>query len=152
MATQVNRLVGKYAVCSINGMLVAQLTDWETTISTTFEDATAFGDYWEVPVQLRQAWTGRVAGFMTEASRVTFLTAYANPVATPYTDPAAITFIGYNDYPTAFASPILPTTKRLFQADALISIVSIRLPNGMATQELQMRGAGAPTYIGNSTN
>jgi hypothetical protein len=146
MATQVNRLVGKYAVCHMGGLLVAQLVDWEAAINTTFEDGTAFGDYWEVPVQLRHSWSGRIGGFLTEASKVTFLSAYANPVATPYTDPVAVTFIGYYDHLT------LGPTKRLIQGDVLLSVVTIRAPQGMGTQELQFRGIGAPTYIGNSTN
>ena len=159
MPTQVNRLVGKYAVCTVGGLLVAQLTDWSAEINTIFEDGTAFGDYWEIPIILRNSWSGRIRGFLTEASRLSFLSAYrfdaagviatedaTPPITTPYADQLAVTFIGYNDYAS------LADSKRLLKGDIYIGTASINLPEGMADQELLFRGIGAPHYIGNSTN
>lgn len=149
MAQQVNRLGGKYAVCRVNGLLVAHLTDWEVTITNNFQDATAHNDLWVIPVIDRIEWSGRCSGFMTEASRVSFLSLWATPAVlpvAPYVETPSVVFTGYNDHLS------LANSKRLFEAEAYATTTTIRLPNGMATQEINLRSIGSPTYIGNSVN
>lgn len=153
MATQVNRLVGNYAACAValtanqtTGLLIAQLVNWEATIETEFADATGHGDLFEVPVVIRQRWTARCEGFLTEASRITFMTSWSTTATGVPKKVTLHTFIGYNDY----LNLTTPDTeaKVIFRGNCYPQIATLRLPDGMSSQEISFRGAGDPNFIG----
>ncbi len=153
MATQVNRLVGNYAVCAVarsasqsSGLLVAQLVNWEVTIETDFADATGHGDLFDVPVVIRQRWNARCEGFMTEGTRVTFASAWATDTTGVPRKVGLHTFIGYNDHLTLTTPDT--ETKVVFRGNCYPQVATLRLPDGMSGQEISFRGAGDPNFIG----
>jgi len=151
MPTQVNRLAGNFAQCAVGagadqtvGSPVAQLVNWEVTIRTTFADGTGHGDLFYIPIILRQEWTARCEGFLTEGSRVTFASVWADAATGAGKKVGIYTFIGYNDY----ASLGTNDAKVLFRGNVYPESSTLRLPDGMSNQEILFQGAGTPIYIG----
>lgn len=136
MASSVNRLVGRYALCTIaNTTALLNLTDWQVQIRTDFVDGTGFGDFWDVPVPIKYLWTARARGFF--ASLNSYLQAYAI-AATGTTDVVAANFIGFADD---------SLTTKLFQGVGFVERAAFLAPQAMAEQEIELRGTGNPSVI-----
>jgi hypothetical protein len=136
MAVSVNRLVGRYAICAVgNTNAVLNLTDWQVQIRTEFVDGTGFGDFWDVPVPIKYLWTARARGLYSGLP--SYLQAY-QLAQTGTGDVIAATFIGFVDDVGLV---------KIFQAQGFVERAAFMAPQGMAEQEIELRGAGNPLVI-----
>jgi hypothetical protein len=108
--------------------------EWEVTFTQEFADSTAHGDFWDFPVPIKQMWTARAKGYFTAAGAATATYIYGNSKQTG--DPATVTFTGYS-------TP--GTTTKVFEGVGYASRGNFTSPQGMVTQEVEIRGYGAPT-------
>lgn len=127
------RLVGRFARATVAGITLLCF-DWEFNVSTDFADGTAHGDYWEEPVQLRHSWTFRARGYCTSGG-----TGYASVGWSTAGDVAAITVTGYS---------VAGTSHTIVAGPAFAARGNFSAPMAMVTQEIELRGAGAPTTLG----
>jgi hypothetical protein len=138
MATSVNRLVGRYAICAVgNTNALLSLTDWQVNIRTEFVDGTGFGDFWDVPVPIKYLWTARARGLYDLTGTLSYLQAY-QLAQSGTSDVLAATFVGYVDD---------SATKKIFQAQGFVERAAFMAPQAMAEQELEIRGSGNPGVI-----
>lgn len=136
MASSVNRLVGRYALCQIaNTNAALHLTDWQVQIRTDFVDGTGFGDFWDIPVPIKYLWTARARGFF--ASLSSYLQAYS-VAQSGAADVVAATFIGFVDDSLSV---------KLFQGTGFVERASFMAPQAMAEQEIEIRSVGPPSLI-----
>ena len=155
-----SRLYGRFAICSWGATgLVLLCTEWEVNFDQEFVDGTAHGEYWDYPVPIKMMWTGRAQAYFTTAvpsadspngPYLTFLekNSVLYRAGRVGGDPAQAVFTGWNQAPAPsdFTTPTYPAVARsIFSGSAFVSRASINAPNrGMVTQEIQLRGVGAP--------
>lgn len=128
------RLHGRYGICTFAGFTLT-VFDWEVEIRTEFVDATAHGDYWDIPVPLKYLWTARVRGYYVPANATYMHAAYANPITATPTDIAAASFVGYKDTTGTLA---------VFTGNGFVVRTRFAAPMAMVEQELEIRGAVQP--------
>lgn len=145
------RLHGKFGIVTwaALGSGVLLCSEWEITFEQEFADGTAHGEYWDIPVPIKQMWTGRVQAYVkaggpgATAEGGTWVTWMTENIlyfmATKTSgDPAVASFTGYATAP-------LVANQYIFKGDAYVSRSGLSLPkNGAATQEMTLRGYGAP--------
>ena len=149
------RLHGKFAMCSWAGVTSAILCfDWEVNFEQEFADGTAHGEYWDIPVPIKQMWTGRAQAYVLaggpganaeDAGWVTWMAQNILLFRAGKTagDRAVASFTGWAHSPITGGSN---ATQYIFKGDAYVSRASFSAPrNGAATQEIALRGYGAPT-------
>lgn len=137
MAVSIQRLSGRYALCSLaNTNAPLQLTEWQAQIRTEFVDGTGFGDFWDVPVPIKYLWTARARGFY--GGGFSYLEAYALAQAGTG-DIVAARFVGYVDD---------TLSHKIFDATGFVERSSFQAPQAMAEQEIELRGVGNPATTG----
>src|SRR5947209_114278 len=94
-------VVGRFAVCTIGGSIVANVFDWSIEVNFDYADSTAHGDAWKQKVFLDGDWTARGRGYLTFAGATTYIKSYTSSGG-----PTLVTFIGYADGPPSPAVPI----------------------------------------------
>ena len=126
------RLVGRFAQCSIGGSTgtVLLIFDWEFNVTTDFADGTAHGDYWEQPVQLRHGWTFRGRGYVARGGAGLAASGWSA------TDVAALAILAYSDNTPSHT---------VISGNAFAARGNFSAPMAMVTQEIELRGVGAPT-------
>ena len=147
MATAVSRLNGQFATASFNTAVgtftsIANLFEWEVTITTELADVTAHGDYWKTNVVLRQSWTARARGYFTSGAVASYLAAWAQGTTDAYTDPVVTYFAGYNIASGQGAPNII------FQGQGFVTRGNISVPMAMIEQEIEIEGTGSPHVLG----
>lgn len=137
-AGEVTRRAGRYAVCTIAG-LVLTAHEWELEIRTDFVDGTGHGDIWDIPVPLKYSWTARVRGRFDTANNPYMHLYNGQITGSPPPDITAIAFNAYGS--TTIASPV-------FTGNGFVVRASWQAPNdAMLEQEVEMRGTGTPSAI-----
>jgi hypothetical protein len=147
--TPSGRLHGKFAVVVWSATSALICSDWEINYEQEFADGTAHGEYWDIPVPIKQMWTGRIQAYMKAGNPGADFGAggwntYMAANVLQYSagkisgDPAVATFTGYSVAP-------LIANRYIFQGTAYVSRAGFNAPKGgAATQELNLRGYGAP--------
>lgn len=141
MASSINRLQGRYAICQIgNTNATLFLVDWRIEVRTDFVDGTAFGDFWDVPVPIRYRWTGRARG--RYSSQLSYLSAYSAQASTASGFPQDIVAANFSCYTDDSASHLI------FQGPGYVELASFTAPEAaMVEQEINMRGYGPAAVV-----
>jgi hypothetical protein len=124
-------VVGRFAICAIGGVAVANLFDWEVNVNFDYADATAHGDRWKQKVFLDADWPARARGYVTAASTNQYILASTSGAV-----PSALTFTGYSD---------MTLMTKLWEGPCLISRGRISAPMAMVEQEFELVSNGVPT-------
>lgn len=144
------RLHGRFAACSWAGIGTILCAEWEVNFEQEFADGTAHGEYWDVPVPTKQMWTGRAQAYVKSggpaanantANWITFMAAniMLYNAGRLVGDPSALLFTGFAETP-------VNGTQYIFAGSAFATRANFSAPrNGAATQEINLRGVGAPT-------
>jgi len=123
-------VVGRFAVCTIAGLTVVNIFDWEVNINFDFADATAHGDLWKVKAFLDGDWTARGRGYLAATSSTTIAAFTSSQV------PALVTFAGYSD---------TTKTTKIFEGTGYINRGVISVPMAMLEQEFEIVSSGNVT-------
>ncbi len=133
---QLTRIHGRYAVCTFAGIGTLNVFDWEMEIHTEFADATAHGDFWDVPVPLKYMWTARVKGYF-DSGATSYLSAYKGTAGAIAGGTADIV-------PVSFVAGRTTTPTSIFTANGYLVRAHWAAPMAMVEQEAEIRGNGAP--------
>ena len=143
------RLHGRFATATW-GSVTLLLFEWEVEYEQEYADGTAHGEYWDWPVIIKQSWTGRAMGYFTtalpgadagQAGHISFQAGknYLYNAGRIAADPAVATFTGWNN--TAATA-----NQYIFSGSCYASRARLSAPKaGMFTQEVSLRGRGAPS-------
>ncbi len=126
-------LNGRYAEASLNGVLIALLSDWTVTVTGKTADVTAHGDVWDFKVPLPSGWKFTAKSFVVPAS----VSHMIHALFASATLPPAVTVTGYSGS-VASGTPIFAGTGYPIKGE-------LAAPMGAATQEFEIEGTGAPT-------
>lgn len=130
-------LSGRYAKVTISG-LTLDCFDWEVEVSEEFADATAHGDFFNVPKPIRTDWTARARGYFRRASTDADT---AINIGFASTGSQAATFTGFKAIAAAAGD-------RLFSGTGLVVRANLSASNAMVEQEIEIRGDGVTPTIG----
>src|SRR2546430_10505973 len=125
-------VVGRYAECSIGGVVLVLLFDWEVTVNFDYADTTAHGDLWKQKVFLDGDWTARARGFVVPGTINQYINAGMSSGV-----PATLTFAGW--------SGAVSVGSKLWEGACKISRGRISAPMAMAEQECEFVSSGVPS-------
>jgi hypothetical protein len=149
-----NCLNGRYATATwggAGGLFVIKLYEWEVNYTQDFEDGTAHGDFWDVPIPSKMSWTGEARSYISaidpngaagSGNWRTFMNTNSGlyNAGRVSADPAVATFTGYLTG-TASANFLV------WQGSCYVSRAQLASPRkGMVTQQISLRGYGPPTF------
>lgn len=129
------RLVCKHAEIYYGASVIAHAYDVTVEIGVGMEEASAFGDDWDVNIPNRGNWKMTAKKYATVGNLADCIAAAANAVTA--TVPTTIKV--YREIGT-------PSTL-VFQGNGWASQASLAMPKGLIDEELQVTGTGAPTFV-----
>lgn len=124
-------VVGRYAECSIGGVVLVLLFDWEVTVNFDYADTTAHGDLWKQKVFLDGDWTARARGYVVPGSTTQYINSGISSGS-----PATLTFAGW--------SSATGGTK-LWEGACKLSRGRITASMAMMEQEIELVSSGVPS-------
>lgn len=129
-----NVLVGRYAECTLNGLVLVFLFDWEITITSDTVNLTATHDRWKIFVPVDSDWTARAKGYIAPSASTSYISGAYQAGGAGI--PALLTFAGYS---------AVTGGQKLWEGPCYISGGRLAAPNGLFEQEIMLRGTGLPT-------
>lgn len=126
-------LHGRYAEAAIGGVLIVYLTEWEVSANNDVEDITAHGDSFKRFTSLDADWTFRAQGHVVPASAAHYINTY---------------FVNNNfqgEFTLRGYSGTVAGGTLIFEGTGIPTRGTLAAPMGLASQEIEFRGTGAPT-------
>jgi hypothetical protein len=131
-----NVLVGRYAECSIGGLVLVFLFDWEINVESDLVNLTATGDRWKIFVPVDSGWTGRGRGYIAPSAPTSYISAAYGGVAGTGGTPASLIFAGWTSATGG---------QKIWEGTCYISAGRMTAPQGLFEQEITVRGTAVPT-------
>lgn len=129
------RMQGKHAELYYGATVVAHGYDCTVEIGVGMDEASAWGDDWDVNIPNRGNFRMTAKKYATVGNIADFLTMAANTATA--TVPVALKLYREIGNPATL----------VFQGNAWVSSASLSIPKGLIDEELQVTGTGAPTTI-----
>ncbi len=137
-----NALVGRYAECAINGLVLVFLFDWEVNVESSLVNLTACGDRWQIHVPVDSTWTARGRGYISPNVSTSYISAaYNSRTASPPTIPASAQLLTFN----GFTDVVGGAGAKVWEGQCFITSGRLSAPMGLFEQEITLRGTGVPT-------
>lgn len=133
--TPQERLLGKHAELYFGATLIAHAYDCTVELGISMEEASAWGDDWDINMPNRGNWKMTAKRYCTVGNIADFIAIGA--LGATATVPTAVKL--YREAGT-------PATL-VFQGNGWASNASLQMPKGLIDEELQVTGTGAPTTV-----
>jgi len=131
-----NVLIGRYAECSIGGVVLVFLFDWEINITSELTNLTACGDRWRVFVPIDSEWNARARGYIAPSAGTSYISGAYTSLAATGGAAQLLTFAGY----TAVTGG-----QQIWAGTCYITSGRLAAPMGLFEQEISLRGTANPT-------
>lgn len=131
MPVPVTRLHGQFALATISGVTLL-LRTWEVRYETKTVDVTAHGDDWDQIIVTTSSWRFRATCLAVPVTTASLLASLWNT-----TQPGLVTVNAY--------SGAVGAGNLIFTGSGYPTSGTFSAPEGMAEQELEIVGVGAPT-------
>jgi hypothetical protein len=137
-----NVLVGRYAECAINGLVLVFLFEWEVNVESSLVNLTATGDRWQVYVPVDSTWTARGRGYISPNVSTSYISAaYNSRSASPPVIAAAPQLLTFN----GFTDVVGGASAKIWEGSCYITSGRLSAPMGLFEQEITLRGVGVPS-------
>ncbi len=133
-----DRLLGKHAELyygPTGAVLIGDAYDCTVEVGVGMEEASAWGDDWDVNLPNRGNWKMTAKKYATVGNIADFISAAANQASSA--EPVRVKLYREAGQPATL----------VFDGTGYVSQASISLPKGLIDEELQVTGTGAPNSI-----